>query len=93
MDTKQILTTIALIIILLVIYYVATAQRKKQETELKKMQDDLKKGDKIITFSGLAGVIEEVLEDRIIVKLYPDNIKLSLEKWTVAGIDDRTIEK
>ncbi len=93
MDTKQILTTIALIIILLVIYYVATAQRKKQETELKKMQDDLKKGDKIITFSGLAGVIEEVLEDRIIVKLYPDNIKLSLEKWAVAGIDDRTIEK
>lgn len=93
MDLREILTTCACVVILLVIYYAGTFQRRKQEKDLKKMQDELKKGDKIITFSGLSGIIEEVIEDRIIVSLYPDKLKISIEKWAVAGIDDRTIEE
>lgn len=92
MDTKQILSTIALIIIILVIYYAVYYERQKQQKELKKMQSELKKGDKVITFSGLSGVVDEILEDRIILKLYPDEIKMSLEKWAIAGLDDRKIE-
>ena len=56
------------------------------------MQDELKKGDKIITYSGLSGTIEEILEDRIILSTNPDNVKISIEKWAVAGIDDRDIK-
>ena len=92
MDIKEILTTIAIVIILLIIYYMSTWPRKKQAKELEKMQNSLKKGDKIITYSGLAGVIEEVLEDRIIISLYPDKVKISIEKWAVAGLDDRNIK-
>ena len=56
------------------------------------MQEELKKGDKIITYSGLSGEIEEILEDRIIIIANPDKVKLSIEKWAIAGIDDRKIE-
>ena len=66
---------------------------KKQEKEIKKMQDELKKGDKVITYTGLSGTIEDVLEDRIILKTRPDNVKLSIEKWAVAGLDDRAVEE
>lgn len=92
MDVEKICTTIILIIIILVIYYMSVAQTKKQEKELKKLQDNLKKGDKVITYSGLAGVIDKIEDDRIILKTYPDNVKISIEKWAVAGLDDRTIE-
>ena len=92
MDTEQILSTIAMVLILLIIYYAGTWQRRKQQKDLKKMQDELKEGDQIITFTGFAGKIEEVLEDRVIVKLYPDNIRISIEKWAIAGLDDRKIE-
>lgn len=92
MEIKEILTTCACIAILLIIYYAGTFDRRKQEKELKKMQDQLKKGDKIITFSGLAGIIDEVKDDRVIISLYPDKVKISVEKWAVAGLDDRTIE-
>ena len=92
MELEQILTTLAFVAVLLVIYYSGTWQRRKNQKELKKMQDNLKKGDKVITFSGLAGVVEEVLEDRIIISLYPDKTKISIEKWAIAGIDDRTIK-
>lgn len=92
MDTYHIITTCVLVVIILIIYYASMWPRKKQEKELIKMQDNLKKGDKIITFSGLAGVVDDVVDDRIIVKLYPKGNKISIEKWAIAGIDDRTIE-
>ena len=57
------------------------------------MQSEIKKGDKVITYTGLSGTVEEVLEDRIILKTRPDNIKLSIEKWAIAGVDDRNIDK
>lgn len=92
METKQLIITIITILLILGLYYLTLLPRKKQEKEIKKMQEDLKKGDKVITYTGLSGVIEEVLEDRIILKTNPDNIKLSIEKWAIAGLDDRTIE-
>ena len=67
--------------------------RRKQAKEIKKMQENLKKGDKIITYTGLSGKVEEVLEDRIIISANPDKIKLSIEKWAVAGLDDRNIKE
>lgn len=92
METKQLIITIITILLILGLYYLTLLPRKKQEKEIKKMQDDLKKGDKVITYTGLSGVIEEVLEDRIILKTNPDNVRLSIEKWAIAGLDDRTIE-
>ena len=83
---------IVTIIIILVIFYIANYAKRKQDKELKKMQDDLKEGDKIVTYSGMAGIVSKVLEDRIILKTYPNEIEISIEKWAVAGLDDRTIE-
>ena len=60
MELKEILTTIILVVILLIIYYASMYPQKKAQKELKKMQDELKKGDKIITFSGLSGTIEDI---------------------------------
>ncbi len=92
MDIENILSTIIIIVCILAIYYLTFLQKRKQEKEIKKMQDQLKSGDKIITYSGLAGIIEKIEEDRIILKTYPDNVKISIEKWAVAGLDDRTIK-
>ena len=92
MDIERICTTIALVLIILIIYYMSLAQRKKQDKELKKLQDNLKKGDKVITYSGLSGIIDKIEDDRIILQTYPDKVKISVEKWAVAGLDDRDIK-
>ena len=47
MDIKQILTTLILVVLILIVYYSVYAQRNKQEKETKKMQDNLKVGDKV----------------------------------------------
>lgn len=43
------------------------------------MQSNLKKGDKVITFSGLSGIISDIVEDRVIIETYPDKVKVSIE--------------
>ena len=72
---------IVTIIIILVIFYIANIQNKKQQTELKKMQSEIKKDDKIITYSGLSGIVSEVMEDRVILQVYPNMTEISIEKW------------
>ena len=93
METKQLIITIITILLIIGLYYLTLLPKKKQEKEIQKMQSELKKGDKVITYTGLSGTVEEVLEDRIILKTRPDNIKLSIEKWAIAGVDDRNIDK
>lgn len=93
MESKQLIITIITILLIIGLYYLTLLPRKKQEKEIKKMQDELKKGDKVITYTGLSGTIEDLLEDRIILKTRPDNVKLSIEKWAVAGLDDRAVEE
>ena len=91
MDSKQLIITLVTVFLLLGLYYLMMLPRKKQAKEIEKIKKKLKKGDKIITYTGLSGTIDEVLEDRIILITNPDKIKLSIEKWAVAGIDDRKI--
>lgn len=93
MEQRQLIITIITVFLLLGLYYITTMPRRKQAKEIKKMQNNLKKGDKIITYTGLSGKVEEVLEDRIIISANPDKIKLSIEKWAVAGLDDRNIKE
>lgn len=80
---------IVTIIIILVIFYIANMLSKKQEKELKKMQSEIKKDDKIVTYSGLSGIVSEVTDDRVIVRTYPNMVEISVEKWAIAGLDDR----
>ena len=65
--------------------------KKHAEKEIKAMQDKLKEGDKIVTYSGFSGVIKQVENDRLIVGIYPNDVEMSIERWAIAGIDDRTI--
>ena len=88
---EDIISTAVVVLILLVIYYFGTYTNKKREKELKKLQDNLKEGDKVITVSGISGVIDEIFEDRVIIKTYPDSVKISVEKWSIATLDDREI--
>ena len=93
MTLKEILTTAVVVLMIAVVYYMVDSQRRQAEKKLKEMRENLKVDDKVVTFSGLAGVIEEILEDRVILKLYPDDGKVSIEKWAIAGLDDRYIGK
>ena len=89
----QYIEFIVTIILILVIFWFANSQKKVQDKKIKEMQDKIKVDDKIITYSGISGKVCKVDNDRIIIKVNPSNNELSIEKWAIAGIDDRTVEK
>lgn len=77
------------IVIILIVAAMVYWPRKSQEKQLKKMQDELKVGDKIITYSGLTGEIKKIENEQITVSTNPSQVELTVEKWAIAGIDDR----
>lgn len=79
------------VVCILLIFYFGNISNRKQNKKIKQMQNELKSGDKVITYSGLAGIIIDVMEDRVIIQTNPDNLKISIEKWAIAGIDDRNV--
>lgn len=63
-----------------------TVQAKKQQDNLIK---SAKTGDKIVTTGGILGVITNVKDATVIVKV-ADNVKLEIEKAHIAKIDTDT---
>ena len=78
-------------IIILAIFGFSEYLKRKQEQEVKKMQNEIQEGDNIVTYTGMSGCVSKVLEDRVILKTNPNEIEISIEKWAIAGLDDRKI--
>lgn len=91
MEIKEIIATVILVVLMLFLFYITNWQQKRKAKEVKKMQEELKEGDNIVTFGGLSGKIVAVDDDQIIVELRPDKTRVSIEKWAVSYIDYRDI--
>jgi len=61
------------------------SQRQKQHDALVK---SVKSGDKIVTSSGIHGMVSNVKETTVIVKI-ADNVKIELEKSSIASVVQR----
>ncbi|MBD03058.1 MAG: preprotein translocase subunit YajC [Gemmatimonadetes bacterium] len=63
-------------------------QIKKQKAQ-QKMVDELKKGDKIVTSGGIHGVITNLKDDVINVKV-AENLKIDVSRAAVSRVKDGT---
>lgn len=77
------------LVIILLIFWMADSQRKNQNKKIKQMQDDIKVDDKIITYSGISGKVIRIEDERVIIQLNPSNVEVAIEKWAIAGIDEK----
>ncbi|MDD4891878.1 MAG: preprotein translocase subunit YajC [Phycisphaerae bacterium] len=64
--------------------------RKKQEKAREKMLNELGKNDRVVTIGGLVGVVVDVKDDEIVVKIdESNNTKIRMKKWAVRAQDAR----
>ena len=66
-----------------VMYFLIIRPQQKRQKEHQKMLDAVKKGDRIITGGGLHGVVKEVREDTLLVKI-AENTVVELTRSAVA---------
>lgn len=53
--------------------------QRKQQKELEKFRNELKKGDKVVTVGGIYGVVEEIKDKTVLIKV-DGEVKLRVDK-------------
>lgn len=74
-----------LIIIFVIFYFLLIRPQQKRAKEQKAMLDNLKRGDKVITSGGEYGVIEEVKDNTVILKI-AENVKVKYGKGYIVSL-------
>jgi preprotein translocase subunit YajC len=70
--------------IILIMYFLMIRPQQKRQKEHKAMLDSLRKGDKIITASGIHGTITDI-DGNVMTVQIADNVKIQIEKQAIAS--------
>jgi preprotein translocase subunit YajC len=76
---------VPLIFIFIIMYFVMIRPQKKRQEEQKKLMASLKTGDRVVTNGGIHGLIANVKENTVLVKV-ADNVKIEMEKSAITTV-------
>ncbi len=71
--------------IIVIMYFVLIRPQKKRQQEQQRLVSRLKTGDRVVTNAGIHGLIANVKETTVIVKV-ADNVKIEMEKSAVTNV-------
>ncbi len=73
------------IFIFIIMYFVMFRPQKKRQEQQQKLIASLKTGDRVVTNGGIHGLISNVKDTTVIVKV-ADNVKIEMEKSAVTAV-------
>src|SRR5712691_4628996 len=71
--------------IIVIMYFVLIRPQKKRQQQQQRLVSSLKTGDRVVTNAGIHGLIANVKETTVIVKV-ADNVKIEMEKSAIANV-------
>ena len=71
--------------IIVIMYFVLVRPQKKRQQEQKRLVSALKTGDRVVTNAGIHGLIANVKETTVMLKV-ADNVKIEVEKSAVTNV-------
>lgn len=71
-----------IILLFVVMWAFMIRPQRKQQKELDKFRSELKKGDKVVTAGGIYGIVDEVSEKTVLIKVDGD-VKLKMDKTSI----------
>ncbi|HWB58418.1 MAG TPA: preprotein translocase subunit YajC [Chthoniobacteraceae bacterium] len=78
-----------MVLIFGVMYFLLIRPQSQKQKQQQAMISSLKTGDKVVTAGGIHGLISNVKETTVIVKV-ADNVKIEVDKSAVTGVTKRT---
>jgi preprotein translocase subunit YajC len=76
--------------IILIFYFMIIRPQQKRAKERQKLIDSMKKGDKVVTASGIYGTIAGLDEKTVLVQI-ADNVKVKLDRSAIATIISESV--
>lgn len=83
---------IPLVLIFVLFYFMIIRPQRKRDSEHKNMLNNLRRGDKVITSSGVHGEISTLTPDTIIVEIAP-KVKVTMQRNAVVVLTARGNER
>lgn len=74
-----------LILMFVLFYFLLIRPQQKRQKAVTQMQNDLKKGDKIVTIGGLHGFVDAIDEGKIVIKC-GDGSRLTYDRAAVREV-------
>lgn len=72
--------------VILIFYFMMIRPQQKRAKEHKALLDSIKKGDKVVTTSGMHGTVSDVMEGTVLIQI-ADNTRVVFDKGSIASID------
>ncbi len=76
---------VPIILIFIIMYFLLFRPQMKRQKEQAAMAASLKTGDRVVTASGIHGMISNVKDGTVIVKV-ADNVKIEMEKSAITNV-------
>ena len=73
---------IMMILLFVIMWAVMIRPQRKQQKELEKFRNELKRGDKVVTAGGIYGIVDEIKERSVLIKVDGD-VKLRVDKNSI----------
>lgn len=74
-----------LVLMIGIFYFLLIRPQQKRQKDLAKMVNALKKGDRVVTSSGIYGTVSATKDDVIVVKI-AENVKVEMMKSAISGV-------
>jgi preprotein translocase subunit YajC len=88
---SMLVSFLPILLIFLIFYLLLILPQQKKQKQHVNMINSLKKGDQIVTSSGIYGTIADVKEQKIVLKI-ADEVKIEIIKSAVATVVDKRPE-
>jgi preprotein translocase subunit YajC len=82
-----------IILIFGIFYFLLFLPMQKQKKAQKKMLDELKTGDQVLTTGGIIGSIVSMDGDAVVIRVKPDNLKLQFARSAVSSLIPTELSK
>jgi preprotein translocase subunit YajC len=75
-----------LIFLIIIFYFLLIRPQQKKAKDHAKLVDSIKTGDQVVTNAGIHGVVANVKEKTLIIKI-ADNVKVEFDRAAVAAVE------
>jgi preprotein translocase subunit YajC len=77
------------VFMIVIFYFLLIRPQQRRQKEQQRLLANLKTGDKVVTASGIHGLIANVKDSTVLLKI-ADNVKIEVEKSSVASVSKQT---
>ncbi|WP_445490172.1 preprotein translocase subunit YajC [Niallia sp. 03133] len=82
---QQIVGLLPFILMFVLFYFLLIRPQQKRQKAVRQMQNELKKGDKIVTIGGLHGIVDAINEGTVVIKC-GDGSRLTFDRNAVRDV-------